>query len=172
MASGFQKTAVEEQILHSEQGIAIAQSGRLCVVIWRGGVTATKFERQREGLAQVVHHHPDGVGFLCVIEADTKPPNEALRRASAEMIASHGDHLKCTAVVIEGNGFWAAITRSVISGMALMVSRRVHAVFSNISSALKWMHHHVPVGSINATTHFVEDLRKELDSLPEHKSTQ
>ncbi|WP_394839131.1 hypothetical protein LVJ94_19780 [Pendulispora rubella] len=168
MANASQKSAVGVQILHRTGGMAIAQFGRLCVVVWRDAVTQPTFDLQRAGLDQVVRNHPDGAGFLCVIEPSTRPPDDALRRASAQMVMSHGDHLKCTGVVIEGEGFRAAITRGVLSGMALLLSRKVQAMaFSDTFSALKWMRNYVPVGPIERGTSFIEQVRKELDPLPE-----
>src|ERR1700722_19753412 len=103
--------------LHCREGVVVAEAGRVCVVIWRGAVTESSFGLQRDGLAQVVRNHPEGSAFLCVIEPTAKPPNDDLRVASTRMIEGHGTHLACVAVVIEGEGFRAAITRGVISGM-------------------------------------------------------
>ena len=119
----------------------------MCVVVWRGDVTPSSFEQQRLGLAQVVQRNPGGAAFLCVVEETSKPPNEELRKASAQMVAQHGDRLKCIACVIEGDGFKAALTRSVLSGIALLVANR-HAplaFFSNVHQAGTWMRRHWPV---------------------------
>ncbi|WP_394849847.1 hypothetical protein LZC95_20620 [Pendulispora brunnea] len=79
---------------------------------------------------------------------------------------SHGAHLKCTGVVIEGEGFRAAITRGVLSGMALLLSRKVQAMaFSDTLSALKWMRSYVPIGPIDRPTTFIEQVRQELAPL-------
>jgi len=164
MASGFEKTAVDGRILHGGSGMAVAQLGRLCVVIWRDGVIHARFEQQRAALAEVVRSQPGGVGFLCIIEPTAKPPDDELRRASIEMITSHGAQLKCTAVVIEGEGFKAAITRGVLSGMALLLSRKVHAeAFSSAETAIKWMRDQLPMPPIETVVDFVEALRQQLE---------
>ena len=69
----------------------------------------------------LVAQHPGEVGFLCVIEPKTEPPEQAERAASAKMITSQGANLCGVACVIEGDGFRAAITRSVLSSILLMI---------------------------------------------------
>jgi hypothetical protein len=154
------------RVIHCRNGVAVAEVGRLCVAIWRGAVTDVSFEWQRSGLAEVVAHHPQGVAFLCVIEPTAKPPREELRQASIRMIASHGARLKCVAVVIEGEGFGAAITRGVISGMAHLRSRKNPAsAFSDVRAALRWIHPFIPVEPIaQIVVSRVDELRVLLDS--------
>lgn len=137
----------------------------MCVTIWRGAVTPVSFEWQRSGLAEVAAVHPEGVAFLCVIERTAKPPRDELRWASVEMLASHGTHLKCVAVVIEGEGFGAAIARGVISGMAHLRSRQNPAdSFPNVRSALRWMDKYVPVEpDARVLTARIDELRILLD---------
>src|SRR5260221_13926411 len=87
------------RVLSSTDGIAIAEVEPVCVVIWRDGVVPARFEKQRAGLAEVVDRHPGVAGFLCIIEPTAKPPDDKLRRASTDMLLSHGDRLKCVACV-------------------------------------------------------------------------
>ncbi len=151
------------KILHVGEGVAVAEVGRLCVVVWRGGVTERPFEHQRNGLAQVVADNPDGAGFLCIIEPSATPPNDKLRRASTDMVAAHGNKLKCVAVVIEGEGFRAAITRGVIGGMALLLPRRTPSTtFAKIPDALAWMQQHVTIESPVRVIIVVDKLRVHL----------
>jgi hypothetical protein len=126
--------------------MVLAESANLCFVIWRGAVTRATFAKQKEGLAQVVRNWPDGVVFLCIIEPTAKPPNDELRLASTQMIQEHGSRILSVAVVIEGDGFRAAITRSVISGMALLHPRRQpSSTFSSVRSALAWIQNYIPI---------------------------
>jgi hypothetical protein len=148
----------------SGDGVVVGEVGRVCVVIWRLAVTQERFDHQRTGLAEVVHRHPDGTGFLCIIEPTAAPPSDKLRRASIEMIQSHGARLKCVAVVIEGEGFRAAITRSVISGMALIFPNRLPGrAFSRVGEAVGWMQGHVRILVPELLVDGVEELRSVLD---------
>jgi hypothetical protein len=154
------------RVIHCRDGVAVAEVGRICIAVWRGSVTDVSFEWQRSGLAQVVARYPQGVAFMCVIEPTAKPPRDELRRSSTQMIASHGARLKCVAVVIEGEGFGAAITRGVISGMALLHTRQTPAdSFSDVRTALRWIHDYIPIETIaHVVAARVEELRILLDA--------
>src|ERR1700733_13281755 len=80
-------------MIRCDESIAVAESGPLCVVIWRGPVTRRPFEWQRAGLAEVVQRYPDSAASLCTAETTATPPEGELRRAAAQMITSHGDRL-------------------------------------------------------------------------------
>lgn len=114
--------------------------GCVCVVIWRGAVTPPTFEKQRASLALVVKNNPAGAAFICVIEPTAKPPSDTLRRASVEMISSHKSVLRANAVVVEGQGFSAALTRGVISGMRLVFREDTPSkVFASVAEAATWV---------------------------------
>lgn len=126
-------------IAWSERSLGVATIGPVCIVVWRENVTAERFRRQELALQDVVRRYPREAGFLCVVEAGTTPPDERLRNASAEMIDAHGDRLRCLACVIEGSGFRAALTRSALSGIALLIARRELKFAATVSAAAAWM---------------------------------
>lgn len=162
MSNSF-RNLVNGRVLYAADGVGVGEIGSLCVVIWRQGVTRERFEQQRAGLTEVVRRHPQGVGFMCVIEPTTKPPDDRLRKASLEMITALGPKLRCLTVVIEGEGFRAAITRSVISGMALLLPRQTPGTAAESAHrAAKWMAAHMPLESTDKVVEFVENLRGML----------
>ncbi len=129
------------RIISSSGGVGIMEIGPICAVLWREGVTAPRFEKQRAALAEVVDKHPGQAAFLCIIEPTAHPPDDKLRRASTDMVLGHGDRLKCVAGVIEGTGFRAAVTRSALSTITMFMANRKGriSVFSEITGALRWM---------------------------------
>ncbi len=150
-------------VLYSGDGVAVVEIGPLCVAIWRGSVTQASFARQKDGLAHVVKAHPDGAAFMCVIEPTSSPPDDELRRASTRMLAEHGELLRCVAIVIEGDGFRAAIARSVIVGMSLFYPRRQPAsTFPNVGAGLTWVHQHVPIATRVGAIAEIEKARELL----------
>jgi hypothetical protein len=110
-------------VISCADGLGIAEVGTVCVVVWRAVVTADRFQRQRDALYDLVDCHPEGVGLLCVIEPNTPPLEDRMRRASIDMVEGLGTRLRCITCVIEGSGFRAAATRSILSGMALLLSK-------------------------------------------------
>jgi hypothetical protein len=157
------RQAVPFTVLHRSAAIAIGELGPLCAVIWRDDVTHERFDIQRLALDQVVRRHRPEAGFLCVIEADVKPPSEELRKASSEMLASHRGALCCMAGVIEGDGFRAALTRSVLLGITRLGLTRGSPqprYFANVSQASRWLCDHLPLDPASLTSS-IERLRAQ-----------
>jgi hypothetical protein len=152
------------RMFHVDETVAVAETGAICVALWRGAVTKVPFEWQRSSLAEVVQRHPRGAGFLCVIEPTAKPPDDELRKASTQMVLSHGERLSCVACVIEGEGFRAAVTRGALSGMVLLLRNRKSRIsfFSKIPEAARWMSGMLPMESADAFTAIVEHIRSRF----------
>lgn len=130
-----------DAIVSHHDGLGIAYAGAVCLVVWRRSVTLERFERQRTALHGLADRYPQGIGFLCVIGENTPPPDAELRKASNQMITALGNRLHCIACVIEGEGFRAATTRSVLAGMALLLRAsgpRVRIVASAAEAAV-WL---------------------------------
>lgn len=145
-------------------GLAVGELSNICIVVWREPVNRVRFDTQREGLAEVIARHPERTGFLCVIEPTAEPPNDELRRASAEMVKVNQPGLRCIACVVEGGGFKNAIARSALSAIALMLGTREvpFSVFGTVSAATTWMAPHVDVRDADAIAKAVETVRSEL----------
>jgi hypothetical protein len=112
------------RLIYTSPGLGIAEVGSVCLVVWRGPVTPERFEQQWMALHEVTNAHPHDAGFLCVIEPDCPPPDNALQQASLRMIDQHSDRLRGVACVIEARGIRAAVARSILSSLALLLSAR------------------------------------------------
>lgn len=152
------------ELLDIRDGVALGQYGPLCIALWREEATRPRFERQAAALATVVAAHRGNAGFLCIVEPASKPPNDELRRASARMIDGHGADLAFVAVVIEGSGFQAAITRSVLTAMALFLPRNKTKIgyFSDVMDAALWSREHATLPPARAIVARVQALRAGL----------
>jgi hypothetical protein len=154
-------------MVRCDETIAVAETGPLCVAIWRGAVTTNPFEWQRAGLAETISRHPRGAGFMCVVETSAKPPDDKLRKASSEMVLSHGSRLRCLAAVIEGEGFMAAINRGAVTGMVLLaMGRKVPiSVFATVRQASIWMGQYISLPPPDELTLTVEYIRSRIPPL-------
>jgi hypothetical protein len=150
-----------ERVLYGDDSISIGEVGPICVVYWRGAVTKEPFEKQRNSLAEVCAKNPDGAGFLCIVEAKAKAPEDDLRTASVQMIQSHVKVLKCVGCVMEGEGFRAAIHRGAFAGMVLLLRDRKLpiSVFARVEPALEWMADHLKLRSTRAVVASVQSVR-------------
>lgn len=145
-------------------GLALGEIGPLSVAVWRSGVTRETFDRQSAALRSVVNAHPGAAGFLCVVEPGAKPPDEELRKASAQMIAAHGDRLVLAAAVIEGSGFQASVARSVLTTIAMFVPglRTKVSFFSSVNDAAPWACARIELPDPHIVAADIEALRDHL----------
>jgi len=152
------------KLIHQGDGLALGEVGNVYVAVWRGPVTAPRFEAQRTGLAEVSARNPHGIGFLCVIEPTAKAPDEQLRRASAQMVRRHEQELRCIGCVVEGSGFANAVARSALSAMALLVGVRSVpvSVFGNVGIAASWMLPYLGLRDAASLAQAVETIRSDL----------
>jgi hypothetical protein len=136
---------------------------RVCLALWKGKPTPELFEAQRSGLAVAVAERPGHALFLCVITTTSDPPEENERHASAKMISSHGKDLAACACVIEGTGFRAAVTRTVLSGISLLIrSPAKLRFFESVAKACDWLESLAPPGELRGLTGQVELARSKL----------
>jgi len=160
-------TASVLRVIAVRDGVGVGEVANVCVVIWREEVTRPRFEAQLAGLREVVRGHPRGAGYLCVVEAGSKPPGDELRRASASMIQEVEDTLRGIACVVEGTGFVGAVARSALSAMALIVGpRKVPlSIQASVPAATAWLAPKVGVHSPAELAAEVEALRSRLPAL-------
>lgn len=161
----LEPTRIGARILHASPGLGIAEVGSVCLVVWRGAVTPERFEQQWMALHEVTNAHPDGAGFLCVIEPDCPPPENALRQASLRMIDQHSDRLRGVACVIEARGIRAAVARSVLSSIALLLARRdlQLSFVATLDAGSAWLARRCGV-SAHAILHADRELRAAMSS--------
>jgi hypothetical protein len=139
--------------------------GPVCLAIWRTKPSEELFDTQRKSLASAVGRDPGHVAFLCVVESTADAPDQKVRDASAEMITSHGKNLAAVACVIEGSGFRAAVTRTVLSGIALVARNAAPTkYFDSVSAASAWLAERLPLGAPVSLAAEVELGRRHLDS--------
>jgi hypothetical protein len=158
----------DERVLvtHAE-GLAVGEAGPVCVVVWRTAPTRPLFDAQSAALTEAVLRHPDGAALLCVIEPTADPPSDELRKASTQMIASHGSRLKCVACAIEATGFGAAVTRSVLSGMAMLLPGRTTATafLPTVKHSATWMRKHLSTVDVTTTEQVTDRLKARITAL-------
>jgi hypothetical protein len=154
------------QVLWSADGVGIAEAGNVCLVVWRAAVTPARFRRQRMALEGVVTRHPGRAVLLCVVEPTTPPPDDEMRKASIEMVTRLGEALRCVACVIEGSGFKAAATRSVLSGMTLLLSNRKTDVkfTATLAAGASWAAQICHEVDVRVLAQLHEQLRQSLST--------
>ncbi|MET0794164.1 MAG: hypothetical protein ABW061_21765 [Polyangiaceae bacterium] len=154
------------QLVQVGDGIVVAQIGPVCAALWRKKPTPDRFEIQRSCLQAAVKKNPGNTVFLCVVEAGTEPPEDNIRKASSSMITDLGQDLKAVAIVVEGSGFKAAISRTVLSGIVFLIrTPSPIKYFESCASGAAWLAQFVPLGNIGGFVEQVEIVRGSLGRL-------
>ena len=161
--AGLEITFVSPELL-------LGSFGPVSIALWRGQPTWRLFKAQHDSLVAVVARHPGRALFLCVVGPDSDPPSQDIRDASSAMVSELGTDLAGCACVIEGSGFRAAITRTVLSGIALFVrSPAPVRFFETTALACGWLESLAPPGSLRGLSGRVDAARvrhREVSGLP------
>lgn len=159
MGNELRSQATTFQVTYRGGGLVVGHFAHVCVAIWNTKPTRALFDWQRKGLADAVQRHPESALFMCVVSSKADPPDQDVRDASTKMIASHEKRLAGCACVIEGSGFRAAITRTVLTGITSVVRLPCPIGFcDSVQAGSDWLGRHSPRGSLSG---LVEELARE-----------
>lgn len=149
--------------LHIKQrvpGLILGSYRNVFFALWSTKPTPELFQLQRAALAAAVSASPGKIFFLCLVSPNAEPPEQAERDASSQMITSHGNRLLGTACVVEGSGFRAAITRTVLTGIVLFIRTPAPiAFFENVEAAAFWMQRRVPTTDLSQLATQLDKIR-------------
>lgn len=127
-------------ISQRREGLLMAHHRRVCIALWTTKPTLELFEVQRSELALATLRRPGQQLFVCVIAANADAPDQDVRDATSAMVTALGPKLAACACVIEGTGFRAAITRTVLTGMLLVVRTPMPFTFvESVPQACSWL---------------------------------
>jgi len=137
-------------LYHVGNGIAAGAVDNVYVVLWRACMDPTRA----------------AIGFLCIIEPTSTPPDEAMKKASADMLHECEADLTGIAAVIEGDGFRAAMIRAVLSTIQMLFGARGFDVkyFADVPTACAWLAAQHTERSAEDLSSAADDLRAALDA--------
>ncbi len=148
-------------MVHASGGLVMAEVDNVCFAIWRTKPDRALFEIQKRCLASTVLRFKGACAFLCVVEQASEPPDDDIRKESSEMITAHGTNITAVALVIEGTGFRAAITRTVLSGIVLVIRTPAPIrYFESPRIAADWLRTKMPS--------LARDLPQEVEAARRH----
>jgi hypothetical protein len=102
---------------------------------------------------------PRGVGLLCILPPDAKPPPDEVKRTVKVALARVASSLSSVAYVIEGTGFKGVAVRAALVGMKIFSSRPYPIyVESSLRQAVDKMLSHM----VNGSTASVDAIVKAI----------
>lgn len=154
-------------ILAQDADRTVATWGPILVVVWKGTVTVAAAREIQFALRDLAASLPrEDVALLTIVEADAPMPSADARTALANILRFCADDIRCSCVVMEGDGFRAAAARSIATGLSLIARQPFpHRIFSTVHEGSRWVAQLLkqgpPVDPI-ALSSAVEEIRGHL----------
>jgi hypothetical protein len=112
----------------------------LSLVVWAGGADGAAVQRVR-GVSQLLaSKYPDGHSNISFVMNGVPPPSEEARIAFNYIFDGRVSDLRCMAVILEGEGFWASALRSTVTALRNAATTTFAVrLFSAIEPAADWL---------------------------------
>lgn len=135
----------------------------LFVLVDDGSVPAARYATLEGTIREQAKLYPAGVGILCILPPDARPPPDDVKRAVKSTLIRLAPTISCLGYVIEGTGFRGVAARAALVGMKIF-SSRPYPIYVEISipQALGKMTMHMAnrqAISIEAVTKLIAETR-------------
>jgi hypothetical protein len=107
-------------VLDRGPGYLFAAHRNVLIASWAAQGTGPLIHALGLTLSKFVAQHREGISSIHIIAADLPLANSEARDALSVLMKKHDADLACAGTVLDGTGFWASATRSVIMGLQLL----------------------------------------------------
>jgi hypothetical protein len=146
-------------VVRSTPDFGAGVSGRLVAVAWKRVTQAADITFARSLLRNAHAGRTEPLVFLQFVPPTAQAPAAREREAVAKLLAESADILSHSATVYIGQGFRAAMVRSIIIGInALARQPYPIRIFSTLSEAASWIEHSRRDLPAKLTTDLVEKI--------------
>jgi hypothetical protein len=112
----------------------------LSLVVWAGRADGSAVNRVRGISQHLVSKYPDGHSNISFVVNGVAPPTEEARVAFNHIFDGRVSDLRCMAVVLEGEGFWASALRSTVTALRQAATTTFAVrLFSTIDPVAEWL---------------------------------
>ncbi len=127
------------QVVHSNNGLAVAVYERVLITYVRGPATLAYLAVcHREG-RKLGKRFPKGIASLVLLPDGVAIPDAAVRKQAQVNTHEANEWVGAGATVVAGTGFSAAAVRSVVTAMTVFSSGPPRRVFSATEPAIAWL---------------------------------
>ncbi len=131
--------------LHSDEDMSLIEWGCFVIACWHAETTINKVRRLRSQLPRLGALHPTGIGVMQLVPPAARPPGSAARSELGAMLRESGDWVRCSSVVVIGEGFRMAGARAFVATVAQLARPSFpHRVFSSVEQAASWHRQMLP----------------------------
>jgi hypothetical protein len=126
-------------LLTVDDNHAVATWRRVFVHIWQMHATVAAARGSAVHLQRFAGRTPGAIGMMTIIKEHAPPPSPEVSREVATILRT-APGVRASVVAFEGNGFRAAIVRSVITGLAILARPPYpHFVTGTLSESSTWL---------------------------------
>jgi pantoate kinase len=166
----LETVAIETVFEHrfSDRGLAIAEHGRVVIMVWRGVPTAERIERATTALGAIAARLGGRVSLLAVIEERSPPPEVEHFHLAVRGFDEHRDALLATVGVLEDRTAMSVVLEAASIIRALQRRPTPTKFCADAREAATWLGSRHPHGGDPATfavslSEAVETTRARLD---------
>jgi hypothetical protein len=111
----------------------------LTIGLWAGQATLEAVQRVAAVSKRMRAEHPEGHSSVVFVLDGAPAPTPEAQAAFASVLDDRQTDLSCTAIVVEGQGFWASRIRSAITNARLAAAGSLKlCVHDHIDELLEW----------------------------------
>lgn len=128
---------------------ALVTRGRLLITVWRSDVTPARIATVDRAIRDLTLGAGHYASITVVERSISMRMSEEARDASTSLQRKWGEAMRCSAYLVEGDGFLPAAVRTMTAGMAL-VTRSPYPVrvFRDLPSCAEWVAPHADLDVI------------------------
>jgi hypothetical protein len=127
------------EVYSVDSGHCIGRYDSVLICIWRETPTLAALETVRRVFTGMIEMRPGGAGVLGVAQDGMPTMGTDERRATSTMFADVGRYAYYVATVVEGDGFWASTSRSVMTAISIVAHRPCPLrIFRQVNEAAEW----------------------------------
>ncbi|HKU38358.1 MAG TPA: hypothetical protein VJR89_09430 [Polyangiales bacterium] len=108
------------QVVGRGAGYLFAAHRNVLIASWTAQGTAPLIEALAEALGTFAAQHSEGISNVHIIAAGLPLANSEARTALSALMKKHDAALACVGTVLDGSGFWASATRSLIVSLQML----------------------------------------------------
>jgi hypothetical protein len=143
MASNHPAEPFSVEIVDRGPGYLFAVYRNVFIALWSTQGTGPLVERMENVSEPHIAKHPEGFSSIQLVAKGTPLATSEARERLVAVIRKHASQFACIGTVLEGEGFWASATRSLILGMRLLVPRSFEMqTYESIDELASWLPPH------------------------------
>ncbi len=139
-ASSMLRIDDHEHVYAQGESHRVVQWRNVLFTHWFGPVSEFGLAACERASFELASRHPQGLVVFNVIEFGLQIPSTAARKKASAVLNATAEHVRLTATVVPGEGFWASAARAAIATITLLSkARHPHKVFATTDDAARWV---------------------------------